>query len=224
MFFNSYRNKGGLTGGDLTDGFAVGKTANWQWKLFEKARGLGIFDPTQLKDIKNAKANEADGIINSLSGYTVHAKMPGGGKLADPVPLEFGGRTYMVGDEGIKLINEEFLDEIVTEQIERENYITDVCSLFLYSGDIAIKVVSIELYTELAKKDVPIGTTIYNCLPSTIRTTTDASAYGQLYLAMKNKVSKVIDNVVIPEKTLEKARNVKRQEIDAKQVRTVEAP
>lgn len=218
MFFNSYRNKSGLTGGNIKDGFGLGHRAEYKWNLDEKWRHLGVEKEADAKAIRA----QDDAALNFNSGYTVHAKTPDGKDLIEPVPMEFHGRTYMVGKDGIKLVNEKLLDEIVTESIERENHISDVCSLFLYSGDVAVKVVSKALYDEMAKKDVVTPAGIFNCLPSTIRTTTDTALYGQLYLAMKQKVVKVIDSVVIPEETLEKARHVKRQEIDAKQVRTTE--
>lgn len=223
MFFNSYRNKSGLTGGNIKDGFGLGHRAEYQWNLQEKWRHLGVEKEADAKAIRE----QNDAALNFNSGYTVHAKTPDGKDLIEPVPMEFHGRTYMVGKDGIKLVNEKLLDEIVTESIERENHINDVCSMFLYAGDVAVKVVSMGLYKLLSEgRAAPVlaggPPEITPCLPSILRTTTDTALYGQLYLNMKKAVAEYIDKIVIPEETLEKSRHVKRQEIDAKQVRTTE--
>lgn len=225
MFFPSSRNVSGLTGSKITHGDAIGMAGQWAWNLADKARHMGIPDannPAAMEEFRKAVTEKNSEALAPFSGIYLAPKMGDGTtELKGEIPLEFGGRTYQVGPKGIKIVNEKMLDEIVTESIERENYITDVCEMFLYAGDSAVALVSDELFKLLKEGGNVKGLKISRgCLPSNIRHTTDAAQYGAKYLDMKNAVNLVIDRIVIPEATLEKSRSVQKHGINAQRLRT----
>ena len=131
------------------------------------------------------------------------------------IPLEFNGRTYQVGKDGIKVVNEKVLDEIVEESLEREEYINDVSDLLLHVGNMGVLAISLDLYKALKTA---------NCLPSNIRNTTNRDDFGNKILAMKNEIEKIIDHVVIPESSLEKLKHYRQKMhksgVDAMQLKT----
>ena len=98
----------------------------------------------------------AKDIIDRASGYYFK---PTNGKGRDldeglTVPLEFNGRTYQVGNDGIKVVNEKVLDEIVEESLEREEYINDVSDLLLHVGNMGVLAISLDLYNSLSDAHV----------------------------------------------------------------------
>ena len=130
----------------------------WQWNWNEKLRDLGIKE-ADWATVKAAAMSEtgidgddnAKDIIDRASGYYFRPTNGKGDDLDEgvTVPLEFNGRTYQVGSDGIKVVNEKVLDEIVEESLEREEYVNDVSDLFLHVGNMGVLAISLDLYNKL---------------------------------------------------------------------------
>ena len=82
----------------------------------------------------DAKATE----ISKYTGITLKPFKGDGSEIKanEKVPYEYEGKTYMVDSKnGLKVVNKEMLNEVVSQAIEREEYINDIVDLLLYSGD-----------------------------------------------------------------------------------------
>ena len=214
MFSSSFRTKGKLEGSNPAKGSSMFSDAKWLHNWENKAREYGIDGPNVdtfktefVNKMKTHGVLDDDAVteIDKYSGYILKPTKGDGGEelsINDSIPLEFNGITYQVGKNGIKLVSEKLFEDIVEEQISLEERISDITDLLLYSGDVAVAMLSHSLWKECNTK---------HCLPSNIRHTPDAATMGQLILLLKTEVAKVIHNIVIPEKTLEKLRNYRNK-------------
>jgi hypothetical protein len=78
----------------------------------------------------------------------------------------------------------------------------------LYVGDFGVLSIDQELYKKCMEDGPQSGK---NCMPSTIKNTTDSKQFGEMILQLKNVIDGQLDRIVFPESVLEKLRGKRKK-------------
>lgn len=209
MFYNSGKPYHGAHGRNPASGSAAFGELSMMDKLRDVYQKWGMTE-AQYNAIRDAPNNDDRARdLAKFTGITYKPTDGEGKEMTGKAPIEWGGKTYLVDSKtGLKVINEAVLDDIATQAMDREDYVSDVVDLLLYGGDTAVMAIDHELYKDL-KGGVTgfVGGGTDNVLPSAIKNTVDKDAFGDKIRQLKARVDRHIDHIVFPEKVLEKLRN-----------------
>lgn len=184
------------------DAAAGGPSYNKEIEDHVRKWGMSLADWKSFSSTKSTdqKAHE----ISKYTGITLKPFRGDGGEIREDekIPYEFGGKTYMVDSKtGLKVVNKDMLADVVSQAIEREEYVNDIVDLLLYSGDMGVAAIDHELYQDLNAKRVK---------PSEIRNTTDTAGFGEKILLMKRVINDHVDRIVFPDNVLEMLKNKRK--------------
>jgi hypothetical protein len=207
MLFNSGRlnyakGRNPISGGGVAGGLT------FQESIKKHVERWGI-NSAEWQNIAGATADKKAEKLSKHTGMVLKPFDGAGGEITTDVPYEYEGKTYMVNSKtGLKIVNKDLLGDVVSQAIEREEYINDITELLLYAGDMAVAAIDKSLYDELegGVSAAARGLSATNVLPSSIRNTVGNDAFGDKVLEMKKRIAKHIDRIVFPETVLEMLR------------------